>query len=489
MGLKLNYKRTMIIGFAFFSILMVWQAYNFYCPLFLKTLLANILSEDSMKYSEFIVGTIMALDNVLALIMLPIFGRLSDKTKTKYGKRMPYIIIGMIATCLVFPFMALCYLWNSLAGLIITMFLVLVIMNVYRSPAVALMPDLTPKPLRSQANGLVNLVGYFGPILISVVNMLPFLKFTQNETSILKTLVPVFVVVLSVIIAIVVLIFKIRENEILENIKDELIEGEKLSLSDTKHLSDEPLTKKDKKNIIILLISVCLWFMAFNAVETFNSTYTDDYYSTYNVVEVTETEFSNDEYYICENDKYILAESYNIDAKYFVKDSGSSVASMGTIILTVSSVITFAVAGYFAYKFGRKPNVIVGIVLLIVGCLLTHLLGVGKPSPIVYLYFALMGIGWALINVNSYPMMVEMSSSKDIGKYTGLYYTASMLAQSLTPILMGGIIAFVPGVTLKQLFLYSTIVAILALIVFLFFKEDKTKVREVKNGLSVFEQD
>ena len=489
MNLKLNYKRTMIIGFAFFSILMVWQAYNFYCPLFLKTLLGNILSRKSMKYSEFIVGTIMALDNVLALFMLPIFGKLSDKTKTKYGKRMPYIILGMIATCIIFPFMALFYLWNNLAGLIVSMFLVLVIMNIYRSPAVALMPDLTPKPLRSQANGLVNLVGYFGPILISVVNMLPFLKFTQNETSIIKTLVPVFVVLISVIIAIVVLVFKIKENEILDSVKDELIEGEKRSLAETKHISDEPLTKKDKKNIVILLISVCLWFMCFNAVETFNSTYTDDYYSSYNVAQVKEEQFNDNQYYILENEKYILAESFDNEITYYEKDSGSSVASMGTIILTVSSVITFAVAGYFAQKFGRKPNVIVGISLLIIGCLLIHLLGVGKPSPIVYFYFVLLGIGWALINVNSYPMMVEMSSSKEIGKYTGLYYTASMLAQSLTPILMGGIIAFVPGVTLKQLFLYSCIMAILALLVFIFFKEDKSKIKEIKSGLSAFEQD
>lgn len=489
MELKLNYKRTLIIGFAFFSILMVWQAYNFYCPLFLKTLLSNILDEKTMKYSEFIVGSIMALDNVLALFMLPFFGKLSDRTKTKYGKRMPYIIIGMLATCLVFPFMALFYLWNNLVGLIVTMLLVLIIMNVYRSPAVALMPDLTPKPLRSQANGLINLVGYFGPIVISLVNMLPFLKFTQNENSIIKIIIPVIVVLVSVVIAILVLFFKIKENDILDSVKDELARGEELSLSDTKELSDEPLSKKDKKNMIILLISVCLWFMSFNAVETFNSTYTDDYYSTYEKVEVIEEDFINDEYYIYEDDKYILADVYDTKTQYYIKDSGSSVASMGTIILTVSSVITFAVAGYFAYKFGRKPNVIVGIVLLIVGFLLIHLLGAGKPSPVIYFYFVLVGVGWALINVNSYPMMVEMSSSKDIGKYTGLYYTASMLAQSFTPILMGAIIAFVPGVTLKQLFLYSTIVAALALIVFVLFKEDKTKVKEIKKGLSGLDQD
>ena len=177
----------MLIGFAFFTILMVWQAYNFYCPLILNTLLSDILQENNAtQYSEFIVGAIMALDNVLALFMLPIFGKLSDKTKTKYGKRMPYIILGMIATVIVFPFMALCYIWNSLVGLIVTMLVVLVIMNIYRSPAVALMPDVTPKPLRSTANGLINLVGYFGPILITVVNMVPFLKIGRDETSLVK---------------------------------------------------------------------------------------------------------------------------------------------------------------------------------------------------------------------------------------------------------------------------------------------------------------
>ena len=219
--LKLNYKRTLIIGFAFFTILMVWQAYNFYCPLFLKTLLGEILDKNNAtQYSEFIIGAIMALDNVLALFMLPLFGKLSDKTKTKYGKRMPYIILGMVATVIAFPFMALCYIWNSLAGLIVTMLIVLVIMNVYRSPAVALMPDVTPKPLRSSANGLINLVGYFGPILITVVNMIPFLTYSPDEKNLVRILVPVGVVLVSLIISIIVLILKINEPKILEEVKD-----------------------------------------------------------------------------------------------------------------------------------------------------------------------------------------------------------------------------------------------------------------------------
>ena len=503
--LKLNYKRTMIIGFAFFTILMVWQAYNFYCPLFLNTLLSDILQENNAtQYSEFIVGAIMALDNVLALFMLPIFGKLSDKTKTKYGKRMPYIIIGMVATLIAFPFMALCYIWNSLVGLIVTMLVVLVIMNVYRSPAVALMPDVTPKPLRSTANGLINLVGYFGPILITVVNMVPFLKIGRDEQSLVKLLVPVAVVLVSLIAAIVVLVLKINEPKILEEVKDDLELGEALSTTVEKVEEDKELSKADKRNMWILLVAVCLWFMAFNAFETFNSTYATNYYSTYEEYVLTEEEFNENQvkadsdeskmiYYVqvSEGEFEKVYEYAEGSTYYYIPEgkSGSSIASTGTIILTVSSVITFAIAGYFAVKFGRKSSVLVGVGLLVLGCLLIYLLGTGKPSAIIYLYFVLLGVGWALINVNSYPMMVEMSSSGNIGKYTGYYYTASMIAQSFTPILMGGIIAFVPSITLRHLFLYSSIMAILAFVVIFFFKENKSAVKDIKVGLDALDQD
>ena len=503
--LKLNYKRTLIIGFAFFSILMVWQAYNFYCPLFLKTLLYDTLVEkNATQYTEFIIGTIMALDNVLALFMLPIFGKLSDKTKTKYGKRMPYIILGMAATVIIFPLMAVCYLLNATVGLIITMLVVLVIMNIYRSPAVALMPDVTPKPLRSTANGLINLVGYFGPIVITVVNMLPFLTFTRDEMDPVKVLIPVAVVLVSLIIAMVVLITKINEPKILEEMKEDLELGEQLSLTIEKVEENKKLSKLDLRNMWILLVAVCLWFMAFNAFETFNSTYSTNYYSTYEEYVLTEEEFNinngkldSDEtkliyYYEVSDGEYEKAYEYTEGTTYYIipkGKSGSSIASTGTIILTVSSVITFAVAGYFAIKFGRKTCVLAGVGLLFIGCLLIYLLGTGKPSAIIYLYFVLLGIGWALINVNSYPMMVEMSSSGNIGKYTGYYYTASMIAQSFTPILMGGIIAFVPSITLRHLFLYSSIMAVLAFVVILFFKENKANIKEIKTGLGALDQD
>ncbi len=500
--LKLNYKRTLIIGFTFFSILMVWQGYNFYCPLYLKHLLADILEKNNAtKYSEFVVGVIMALDNVLALFMLPLFGRLSDKTKTRFGKRMPFIILGMIATLIAYPFMALCYLWNTLAGLIITMLTVLIIMNIYRSPAVALMPDVTPKPLRSTANGLINLVGYMGPILITVVNMIPFFTFSQGDKGLVHVLVPVIVVEVSLIVAIVVLVLKIKENKILEEMKPELELGEELSLTEEKVEDDKPLSKKDKRNMIILLIAVCFWFMSFNAIETFNSTYFDEYYTQMSVNEKAYSD--NETYYVTtteENADYVLddvkyveisltkEEFTNYTGDIYIKSyKGSSIASVATIILTVSAIVTFVVAGFFAIKFGRKLNIIVGISCLIIGFFVINFIKVN--SFVIYIMFFMVGAGWALINVNSYPMMVEMSSSKNIGKYTGLYYTASMIAQSVTPILLGAIIAFVPSITLKHLFVYAGIMAMIALILILFFKENKEKVKEIKKGLSAFDQD
>ena len=176
--LKLNYKNTFKIAFAFFGILMLWQAYNFYCPLILKALLL----EKGIENNNFIVGVIMALDNVVAILIMPLVGKWSDKTNTKWGKRMPYIIIGMALTAIVFPFIALMCMWNSLAGVIIFMMLFLIIMQGYRSPAVAFMPDITPKPLRATANGIINLVGYLGGVFVTILGMIPAFKLNSTST-------------------------------------------------------------------------------------------------------------------------------------------------------------------------------------------------------------------------------------------------------------------------------------------------------------------
>src|SRR5574344_2517853 len=171
--LKLNYKRTFIIGFAFFGILMLWQVYNTYCGKFLTQMFASLqgYSYDDLNLPEnasvlldvqYLVGIVMACDNIAALFLLPIFGHLSDKTHTKGGKRMPYIVGGTLVSAIAFPFIPIFYQYNNLAGMISLMAIVIFFMMMYRNPAVALMPDLTPKPLRSRANGIINIVGFLG---------------------------------------------------------------------------------------------------------------------------------------------------------------------------------------------------------------------------------------------------------------------------------------------------------------------------------------
>ncbi len=431
--LKLNYKRTINISFAFFSILMLWQVYNTYCPLFLKELLGD--------NKEYLIGTIMALDNVVALFLLPLFGHLSDKTKTRFGKRMPYIVIGMILAAIVFPSIAYAYVKQSLVGLIIAMCLILCIMHMYRTPAVSLMPDLTPKPLRSKANGIINLVGYLGPIIAGIIAM--FVKYDEHP------IVPFVIASGCLIVSVIILILTIHENKLLDEVKDDLALGEELSQTLDKVEDDKPMSKRDKKNLVILLVSTFLWYMAFNALESFLSLY-------------------------CEE---ILGES---------RLSGNV-----TIILTISSVLTFIPAGILANKLGRKTSILMGLVSLFIGFLgsavvTTNLTG-SSMHVIFFIFVVFAGIGWAVINVSSYPMVCECANQKNIGKISSYYYVASMLAQSVTPILVGFIMA---KNGYEPLFYYSSILTVIAFIVFILYKENKEKVEIIKKGLfENFDQD
>lgn len=435
--LKLNYKNTFIIGLAFLGILMLWQVYNTYCPIILEYLLKLNFGADKDYF--YITGIIMAIDNVVALIIMPIFGNMSDRTKTKYGKRMPYIIIGSILSAIIFPFIAVAFIVNSLVGVIITMCLILVIMQGYRSPAVALMPDLTPKPLRSSANGIINLVGYFGAITAAGIGMVFSIKDTtpiDEATSI--AIYPFIITTVVMLVITVVLAFKINENKLLEEMQDDLKLGEEMSETLEIIEEDKPLSKQDKGNLWVLIISIFLWFMAFNSVETFNSLFCKDIFGN------------------------------------------SSVHGTFTIILTFSSVLAFALLSSLSRKIGRKFTITLGLILMIIGFLYVSVFTYtmdpnieNNSFIIVYISTVLLGFGWALINVNSYPMMVEMASGKNIGKFTGYYYSASMLAQSITPILVG-IIMTNSNIGLKALYVYAFVFMVLALFTFTFIKENRT---------------
>lgn len=427
MELKLNTKRTFLIGFAFFTILMLWQVYNTYAPLFLKELLIHHFGAGDYNY---LVGIIMALDNVLALFMLPLFGSLSDKTTSKLGKRMPYIIAGTLISLIAFPFISVLFAANSLAGVAIMMAIILIAMNIYRAPAVALMPDVTPKPLRAKANAIINFVGYIGAIVGGALTML-FTK-TQFENGPLVrelTIWPFVITSVFMLVALVVLILKIRENKIVEEMKSELEQGELQSETLEKIEADKPLSKADKTNLWLLIGSIFLWYFAFNSVETFGSTYFKEF--------------------LLVPDKW----------------------GMATIILAVSSLAAFLPSAYLIKKVGRKNSIIIGLVLMVLS------LGAGyflkEFGVLMLVLFAFAGIGWAIINVSSYPMFVELSSTKNIGKFTGYYYAASQVAQSITPIAIGFVLDWLG---LGAYFPYAAVFMLLALIVFSFVKTKKTKI-------------
>ncbi len=435
---KMDTKRITIIGFGFFVILMTWQVYNTYCPLFLNELLQNRYGGEEEDYL-YVIGIIMAADNVLALFMLPLFGKLSDKTNTKMGKRMPYIAVGLVLTALVFPFMAVAFINNSLVGLIIVMLLFLIIMNIYRSPVVSLMPDITPKPVRSKANGLINLIGYVGAIFAGGLAMV-FAFDADNPNPMLVLFIFTSVLIFAIF---VVLIKTINENAIIEEHKEELELGEKSS--ETESSVEETLSTGDKKNFWILIFAALFWYMGFNALETYLSLFAE---------------------------KFI--------------EGGVSTSGLMVIVMTFSSLITFMPAGNLSLKVGRKLIVLIGLVLLVVSFALFGMFASSAPISLLMFLIFFVGVGWAMINVNAYPMIVEMANKENVGTYTGYYYTSTMAAQSITPVLIGLIMTkYTKG--LELLFPYASLMMAVALVIFIFFKSYKSNDSEAKKGLSAFD--
>ena len=399
--MKLDNKRTVLTGFAFLSICAFWQMYNSIVPLILT---------NTFHLNETWSGAIMAADNVLALFLLPLFGALSDKTDTRIGKRMPYILVGTFVSAIAFPFIPLFFHNGNIAGMIIMMAVVLIFMMMYRNPAVSLMPDITPKPLRAKANGIINIMGYFGGAFATVLGIFMVLSNYINAPDAERNLwtieLPFIVASLLMTVSALVLFFTIKENRIEEEIADELAEGERLAAIETPVDDDKPMSKANKRMLLAILGAEFLWFMSDNAIGTYIGNY---------VI-----------YYL---------------------NSVSSATMYLTIIGGVASVVGFAIAGGIADKIGRKWTISSGLAItciaLVIMCFVTPTRRVIGDNgefvfpAVLFVVWAIKGFGMALVHNCSFPMVVELCSSKKIGKFTGFYYTASMSAQTVTPILLG----------------------------------------------------
>ena len=464
-GLKINYKRTIIIGFAFFGILLLWQVYDSWCPTFLTELFANTFPNiTSAEEVQYLVGIIMAFDNLAALIMLPIFGALSDKTKSPIGKRMPYILVGTFVCAVAFPFIPVFFHYNNIAGVIAMMAIVVFFMMMYRNPAVSLMPDMTPKPLRSKANGIINIMGYIGGAFATVVGIFFVLTDYLDKDgvggwashNIWVIEIPFLMASVLMVISCLVLFFKIKENKIAKEVEQDMARGEELSELKEKVNDDKPLTKANKIMLILILTAEFFWFMADNGISTFMGNYTI----------------------------------------YFFEAS-SSANMINTIVGGVGSVIGFALGGYIASKITRKWSIVSGLSLAFISYLVWGILtytvvefGGGSGEFPIFLYFIwfIKGFGMSLVHVNSYPMVVELCSTKKIGKFTGYYYASSMAAQTITPILLGSIL-LVPEFDFGILPIYALVCALISLVIFLFIKNVKNNKTSFKKGLESLDID
>lgn len=464
--LKLNYKRTFLIGFAFFGILLLWQVYDSWTPTFLTELFKEAMEAKTEEEVQYLVGIIMAMDNLAALIMLPVFGKLSDKTHTKIGKRMPYILVGTFICAIAFPFIPVLFHYHSLVGTIVMMLIVVFFAMMYRNPAVALMPDITPKPLRSKANGMINIMGYLGGACATLVGLVFVLSeylggssssndlWATNQANIWIIESPFLIASILMIISALVLFFTIDENKLEKQLEPEMKRGEEEAEVEGK-IADEnqTMSKANKTMLLLILVAEFFWFMADNGISTFMGNYTQ----------------------------------YHLMAK-------SSGNMINTIVGGAGSVIGFAVGGFIASKIGRKWTVSSGLIATItayvVWTILTYVIPVTEPAagqynafPI-YIYFIwfIKGVGMSFVHANSLPMVLELCSAKKVGAFTGYYYASSMAAQTITPCLLG-LLLLTPGFNFSILPVYALICAATSLAIFMFVKNIKTSKTKIKTGI------
>ena len=428
--MKLNYKRTILVGFAFFLISAFWQAYDKTVPM---------LMTYKFEMKQTMSGLIMALDNVLAVFLLPLFGALSDKSKSRFGKRTPFILIGTICAIISFIFIPLIgSLWLFIAVLLVT----LLSMALFRSPAVALMPDVTVKPLRSKGNAIINLMGTAGGLLVLVLGLI--IKVGQDNMG---NFFPYYIAVCGImLVGLVVFLLTVKENkwanEMLEDTKKFNVEEEKEEVTQEKQVSKK-LEKPQLISLLLILASVALWYMGYNAITSKYSLYADS----------------------------VLHQSYDLTL----------------MIAQGGAIVAYLPVGMIASKFGRRRTILVGVALLATSFFIAIFMTANSSPIFMYILFAFAGIGWATINVNSFPMVVELAKSGDTGKYTGWYYTASMSAQVLTPILSGAIMDLFGN--MHPLFPYASICVALAFVTMFFVRHGDSKDVEKKSFLESFDND
>lgn len=428
--MKLNYRRTVFVGLAFMSICAFWQVYDNIIPLILKY---------TFHVDDTLTGVVMAMDNILALVMLPMFGKFSDRTRTAIGRRMPYILGGTIGALLFMFLLPLAERTENLALFFIGLALVLISMATYRSPAVALMPDVTPKPLRSQGNAVINLMGAVGGMLM-LAAMQFLLPGAKEGGAYRPNYLPIFIVLgVCMAVCVALLFWKINEPKCVAEMEAESAGLEEEPEPEKNAGTGEKLKGPQLRSLLLILASVALWFMGYNAVTSGFS-------------------------------------------RYATQELNGSF-SMILMVCTAAAIVSYLPVGWVAAHIGRKKTILLGVLML--GCSFAAAAFFHAVTPFLYVFFILAGMGWAFINVNSYPMVVELSSGSDVGRYTGYYYTVSMTAQIITPVFSG----FLMGhVGYRTLFPYAAFFVFASFVTMLFVRHGDAR-PEAKKGLEAFDVD
>lgn len=411
--MKLNTRQTIRIGFAFLSICAFWQMYNSVIPLMLT---------NTFAMNETFSGMIMAADNVLALFLLPLFGAFSDQCKSPLGKRRPFILLGTLLAVVFMTFIPV--LDNAYFKMpsayqeilfICVLGVLLVAMGIYRSPAVALMPDVTPKPLRSRANAIINLMGAVGGILYLVIASFMYSSAKTKGLAHVDYL-PLFLVVAGImLVSLVIVMGTVPERKLQEQMEAYEKAHPEDNLAKEDERGNEVLPGDVKRSLAFLLVSIAFWFIGYNAVETWFTTFA---------------------------------------GRMWGMSLGG--ASLCLTVATGGAILSYIPVGQIASRVGRRKTIMGGVILLTV-CFFVAFMYTWffhEFHPALYVLFLLVGLAWAAINVNSLPMVLEMCKGSEVGKFTGYYYTFSMAAQIVTPIVAGFLLNHIGY---NALFLYAAV--------------------------------
>ncbi len=414
--MKLNYKQTFLIGFGFFASSIAWSMYNVYVPILLEKYLA----------STALIGFVMTIDNIFGVIFQPLFGAMSDKTRTRFGRRMPYILIGLPICAVAFSLIPFTWSLTTLMGVVIIFNFV---MSTWRAPVVALMPDLTPPVFRSQANGIINFMGGLGSFFSFFVGGILF--------KIGGMPLPFVASAIVMLLALVVLKLFVHEEKyrLMAGIQDESKTEEATGAAQEQ--DDQAQEKGSKKtSLILLLFAILFWFTGYNAVETFFSSY------------VTHTLRDASGNFLTAGDAGLLLAMFSVTFLFF------SIP-----------------AGFLGAKIGRKKTIMIG--LIGVAVLFTAMIFAQNNIWALRILLLIGGCFWACVNINSLPMVVELAKWQDLGKYTGYYYFFSFSAAIISPILFGLIRDMV--IAYDSLFIYAAVAFLLALLCMIFVKHGEAK--------------